>query len=90
MSLRAAPKATSRSNSRRATRSVIGAARAASAGETQSSASRRSTILGSALRELLAPTELHHQAGRDPSSVVAIVLAESFLSQSNQRLSDST
>ena len=44
-SSRAAPSATSRSNSRRAARSVIGAWRAASAGETQSSASSRSTIL---------------------------------------------
>ena len=41
---RAAPSATSRSNSRRAARPVIGAWRAASAGETQSWASRRSTI----------------------------------------------
>ena len=41
---RAAPSATSRSNSRRAARPVIGAWRAASAGETQSSASSRSTI----------------------------------------------
>ena len=43
---RAAPRATSRSNSRRAARPVIGAWRAASAGETQSWASRRSTIFG--------------------------------------------
>ena len=47
---RAAPSATSRSNSRRAARPVIGAWRAASAGETQSSASRRSTIFGRRFR----------------------------------------
>ena len=55
-SSRAAPSATSRSNSRRAARSVIGAWRAASAGETQSSGSRRSTILCAGFARSLGAT----------------------------------
>ena len=57
-SSRAAPSATSRSNSRRAARSVIGAWRAASAGETQSSASSRSTILAAGLARSLGATAM--------------------------------
>ena len=55
---RTAPSATSRSNSRRAARSVIGAWRAASAGETQSSASSRSTILAAGFDRSLGATAI--------------------------------
>ena len=50
--------ATRRSNSRRAARSVIGAWRAASAGETQSSASSRSTIFAAGLARSLGATAM--------------------------------
>ena len=66
-SSRAAPSATSRSNSRRAARSVIGAWRAASAGETQSWASRRSTIFWAGFERSLGATAIRvfGAAGRD-------------------------
>ena len=68
VSSRAAPSATSRSNSRRAARSVIGAWRAASAGETQSSASRRSTILAAGLARSLGATARRVSERRDRSA----------------------
>ena len=55
---RAAPSETSRSNSRRAARPVIGAWRAASAGETQSWASRRSTIFWAGFERSLGATAI--------------------------------
>jgi hypothetical protein len=55
---RAAPRATSWSNSRRAARPVIGAWRAASAGETQSWASRRSTIFWAGFDRSLGATAI--------------------------------
>ena len=55
---RAAPSATSRSNSRRAARPVIGAWRAASAGETQSWASKRSTIFWAGFDRSLGATAI--------------------------------
>ena len=57
-SSRAAPSATRRSNSRRAARPVIGAWRAASAGETQSWASRRSTIFWAGFERSLGATAI--------------------------------
>ena len=57
-SSRAAPSTTSRSNSRRAARPVIGAWRAASAGETQSWASRRSTIFWAGFERSLGATAI--------------------------------
>ena len=55
---RAAPSKTSRSNRRRAARPVIGAWRAASAGETQSWASRRSTIFWAGFERSLGATAI--------------------------------
>jgi len=55
-SSRTASSATSRSNRRRAARSVIGARRAASAGERQSSASSRSTIFAAGLARSFGAT----------------------------------
>ena len=55
---RAAPSTTSRSNRRRAARPVIGAWRAASAGETQSWASRRSTIFWAGFERSLGATAI--------------------------------
>ena len=63
-----APSATSRSNSRRAARSVIGAWRAASAGETQSSASSRSTILAAGLARSLGATAIRVSERRERSA----------------------
>ena len=68
VSSRAAPSATSRSNSRRAARSVIGAWRAASAGETQSSASSRSTIFDAGLARSLGATAMRVSARRERSA----------------------
>ena len=65
---RAAPSATSRSNSRRAARPVIGAWRAASAGETQSSASRRSTILAAGFDRSLGATAMRVSERRERSA----------------------
>ena len=65
---RAAPSATSRSNRRRAARSVIGAWRAASAGETQSSASSRSTILAAGLARSFGATAMRVSARRERSA----------------------
>ena len=65
---RAAPSATSRSNSRRAARPVIGAWRAASAGETQSSASSRSTILAAGFARSLGATAIRVLARRARSA----------------------
>ena len=61
---RAAPSATRRSNSRRAARSVIGAWRAASAGETQSWASSRSTIFAAGLARSFGATAMRVSARR--------------------------
>ena len=68
VSSRAAPSATSRSNRRRAARSVIGAWRAASAGETQSSASSRSTILDAGLARSLGATAIRVLERRERSA----------------------
>ena len=65
---RAAPSATSRSNSRRAARSVIGPWRAASAGATQSSANSRSTILAAGLARSLGVTAMRVPARRERSA----------------------
>ena len=65
---RAAPSATSRSNRRRAARPVIGAWRAASAGETQSWASRRSTIFWAGLARSLGATAIRVSERRERSA----------------------
>ena len=65
---RAAPSATSRSNSRRAARPVIGAWRAASAGETQSSASSRSTIFAAGFARSLGATAMRISERRERSA----------------------
>ena len=65
---RAAPSATSRSNSRRAARPVIGAWRAASAGETQSSASSMSTILAAGFERSLGATAIRVLERRERSA----------------------
>src|SRR5580693_2216466 len=62
---RAAPSATSRSNSRRAARPVMGAWRAASAGETQSWLSMRSTILAAGFERNLGATASRVPARRE-------------------------
>ena len=67
-SSRTAPSATSRSNSRRAARSVIGAWRAASAGETQSRPSRRSTILAAGFERSLGATAIRVSERRERSA----------------------
>ena len=65
---RAAPSTTSRSNSRRAARPVIGAWRAASAGETQSWASRRSTIFWAGFDRSLGATAIRVLERRERSA----------------------
>ena len=68
VSSRTASSATNRSNSRRAARSVIGAWRAASAGETQSSASSRSTILAAGLARSFGATAIRVFERRERSA----------------------
>ena len=67
-SSRTAPSATSRSNSRRAARSVIDACRAASADATQSSASRRSTTFWAGLARSLGATASRVSERRERSA----------------------
>ena len=67
-SSRTSPSATRRSNRRRAARSVIGAWRAASAGEAQSSAKRRSTIFAAGLARNFGATAMRVSERRERSA----------------------
>jgi impB/mucB/samB family len=81
---RAAPSKTSRSNSRRAARPVIGAWRAASAGDTQSWSSRRSTIFWAGFERRLGATAIRllerreRSAARSRAAASAIAPAAAF------------